>query len=288
MRKASIVLWKPASELRAAKAVLLCQCLWAVPGRHLKGDIPTWEFPSLERAGLLLRGGSDRTSFSACVQLAVPVPGGSGPRGQLSTTRVLNGGPGGCRPALPPGSPFPLACVQARHLPLPALRALASFGDRGLSRPPGFHVSWMKPQQCPSPRGGPERFPDWVSRHLGTGAQPSMGDGPEAPGHLPWARPITSYFSDLLAIKQLGETDTDRISTLTFQRRKPRHRVAFGLACKPHSQARGHCGRAGCSPLRPPPPPRGSNLPGEQGAGGPGIGAVPSPPLGGAFCSCWA
>lgn len=110
-----------------------------------------------------------------------------------------------------------------------------------------------------------------------------------AQGHLPCARPTPSCFSDLLAIKQLGETDTDRISTLTFQRRKPRHRVAFGLACKPHSQARGHCGRAGCSPLPAPRPPPGVQTCRESRERvAQGLGAVPSPPLGGAFCSCWA
>lgn len=182
VRKVNIVFWKPGFTARGWRGP--CRCAGACgrrPGGPLKGDIPTWAFPRLKRADLLLRGESDRTSFPAFVQLAGPVPGGSRPRGQLSTTRVLNGAQEAVPLLLPPEAPSLWPCVQARHLPAPG--ALASFGDRGLSRPPGLHMSWMTPQQCPSPQGGPEGFPDWdisASWHRRQ-RPPSMGDGPEGP-----------------------------------------------------------------------------------------------------------
>nr|KAF6324929.1 hypothetical protein mMyoMyo1_008379 [Myotis myotis] len=298
VREVSIVFWKPASELGVAKAVSQCQCLWAVPGRHLKGDIPTWEFLSLERAGLLLWGESDRTSFSAFRPAGGPCPW----RFWSSRSAQYHAGPRR-RPRRP------LPCSPARkslpsgvcpgQAPAPAsAEGLGQLRGQRAVQAAGPPRELDKPQGCPSPRGGPERFPDWdisASWHRrptfhgrwprGTGLP---GRGPRHRGtyHVPGlhhrtfqtSSPLSSLERRIQTGFQLspfrgGNQGTEWLLVLPVNR-TARQEVTVG------AQA--------ARPCRPPPPPRGSDLPGEQGAVAQGLGAVPSPPLGGKFCSCWA
>lgn len=113
VRKVNIVFWKPGFTARGWRGP--CRCAGACgrrPGGPLKGDIPTWAFPRLKRADLLLRGESDRTSFSAFRPACGPCPWRVSSSRSVQYQAGPKRGPGGCPPASPARKPLPSGRVS--------------------------------------------------------------------------------------------------------------------------------------------------------------------------------